>query len=247
MGKKEFISADRFYNAFVTEWETSVASGIFGIGHNPYQNLPAWTDLMLSPGQFLQRVMDRLSSLELPLLYRNQWYTVDALYVSGENLFPKKGEYPSSLQVLIEHEHGEDLEEEMWKLIHWRAPLKVIIGYDWSEIEKTTDARRSWAANKVTKLLKMLQTVNDSFLENPDTEYLFLMGRRFEAEPLSWTAFAVKSPSEGTPVVNTWGRSGINFTASTSHRPSPPTSITQGIEAPTILTRGEAAPPHEFQ
>jgi hypothetical protein len=68
----------------------------------------------------------------------------------------------------------------MWKLIHWRAPLKVIIAYDWSEVEKTTDARRIWAKTKIDRLWKMLLEANESFCENPATEYLLIMAGRIE-------------------------------------------------------------------
>ena len=54
--------------------------------------------------------------------------------------------------------------------MHWRAPLKVIIGYDWSEEEKTSAAKKVWAQNKILKLLQMLQSVNASFPENPNTD-----------------------------------------------------------------------------
>jgi hypothetical protein len=180
------MTAECFFKGFVSEWDAANASGEIHDGE-PFEDKTAWTSYMLKPGGFLNRVMDRLKTPDCPLYYRNEWYTVDALYVGGENLFQKDFIYPSSVKVLIEHEHSDNLEEEMWKLIHWRAPLKAIIAYDWSEQEKTTDTRQMWADNKVEKLLSMLRVVNQSFAENPATEYLFLIAQRQEPKgPIVW-------------------------------------------------------------
>ena len=37
---------------------------------------------------------------------------------------------PACLNVIIEDENNEDVEKGMWKLLMWRAPLKVLIFYD---------------------------------------------------------------------------------------------------------------------
>lgn len=180
------MTPESFYSAFVTEWNAAIASAEIHNGQ-PFEDKRAWTSFMLRTGGFLNRVMERLSTPEWPMYYRKEWYTVDALYVGGNDLFQSELSYPSSVKVLIEHELGDNVEEEMWKLLHWRAPLKVIIFYDWSEQEKTTEARRLWANNKVEKLQEMLQTVNEVFAENSATEYLFMIAGRTEANgPITW-------------------------------------------------------------
>ena len=63
------------------------------------------------------------------------------MFVGGEELFKNNLWYPSKLHVLIEHEHGESIEEEMWKLLFLRAPLKVLIFYDWDEAKKTKEEK----------------------------------------------------------------------------------------------------------
>jgi hypothetical protein len=177
-----------FYDAFTAEWEATESSVEF---HNglPFKNKPSWTSYMLAPNGFLNRVMRRLEDPNFPLCFKNEWYTVDALYIGGCDLYRKDLSYPSEVKAIIEHEWGDNLEEEMWKLIHWRSPLKVIIAYDWSEKEKTTEARRSWADNKIHTLLKMLQSANDFFSENTATQYLFLFAQHLEPNaPIRWRA-----------------------------------------------------------
>ena len=68
---------------------------------------------MQEPGGFLNRVMARLSSDEHPLYYKTEWYKVDALFVGGEDLHGKNHSYPAAVEAIIEHEFGEDLENEM--------------------------------------------------------------------------------------------------------------------------------------
>jgi hypothetical protein len=147
------ISAESFYEAFIREWEVARAEGDLEAGDNPWMDL-TWTRFIQEPGGFLERVMRRVETPGFPLHYRKEWYKVDALYVGGEDLFETNLNYPSSIQVLIEHEHNEDIEREMWNLLHWRAPLKVIISYDWSEEEKTTPARIGYMGRKIGNLLK---------------------------------------------------------------------------------------------
>ena len=87
--------------------------------------------------------------------------------------------YPSLLSVIIEHEHNlEKVEEEMWKLIFWRSPLKVLISYDWNDDEKTTANRKNKLLQKLEKLSKMLVSANKAYPESKNTEYLFIIGNR---------------------------------------------------------------------
>ncbi|HED38889.1 MAG TPA: hypothetical protein ENJ13_00495 [Chromatiales bacterium] len=133
---------------------------------------------------FLASIMTRLTENKTELEYKREYYTLDALYVGGENLYRQNRTYPSELNVLIEHEQGDNVEEEMWKLIFWRSPLKVIIFYDWNEYEKTTNARREWLDRKLIKLVDMLNKANAYFPENQETNYLFIIGNRVEKDQL---------------------------------------------------------------
>ena len=77
---------------------------------------------------FLKEVMERLRPKSERLEYvREKLSRIDAMFVGGEDLFRNNLEHPSKFHVLIEHEHNENFEKEMWKLIFLRAPLKVLI------------------------------------------------------------------------------------------------------------------------
>ena len=180
------ITSQNFLKAFLYEYNIQLRNNkkLF-LGQ--YRN----TDFMLRKDGFLENVMNRLQSKEQMLKYRREHYTIDAIFIGGTDLFMSDYWYPSELHVLIEHEMRENIEEEMWKLIHWRAPLKVIIFYDWDEDVKSTNLRIDWVNTKIKKLLEMLDTVNAFFPENVDTEYLFLIGNRMDVNSIPawrWTS-----------------------------------------------------------
>jgi len=186
MGINE-IGYKHFLDAFINEWNS-----VLGKSNDknllPYGNQSKWTEFILHENGFLNGVMQRLRYLVPSLEYKREYYTVDALYVGGENLFNENLWYPSEAHVLIEHEMGENIEEEMWKLIHWRSPLKVIMFYDWADSEKTTINRKAWLSDKLKKLDLMLREVNQFFAENENTEYLFIIGNQeTETSIVSWS------------------------------------------------------------
>lgn len=111
-----------------------------------------------------------------------EFYKLDLVYVSGKDLFREDLYYPSLLPVIIEHEHFNNVEEEMWKLIFWRSPLKVLISYDWNEDEKTTHRKRNWWTDKLKALSEMLTTANRDYPETEMTEYLFIIGNREDVQ-----------------------------------------------------------------
>ena len=91
------------------------------------------------------------------------------------------------MHALIEHELGENVEEEMWKLIFWRAPLKVLMFYDWADREKITDSRNRWLTGKLASLVRMLAEVDQFHAEDPRTQYVFLIcAREVPDDRLSW-------------------------------------------------------------
>ena len=171
------ISTNQFLDAFSSEWESRITQNKNCL-MSAYGDNRAWTDYMLSYGGFLHAVMKRLSGLVDRLDYSKEIYTIDAMFVGGEDMFRENLCYPSKLYALIEHEHGENLEEEMWKLIFWRAPLKVLIFYDWNEDQKTTSNRKEWASNKLSFLMGMRDKANSLVKEPEETEYLFLFANR---------------------------------------------------------------------
>lgn len=171
----ETITISQFLDAFSAEWKAHLNDKHDAL-MTAYEREKLWTDYMLSYGGFLNGVMLRLRENVRRLEYSKEIYTIDAMFVGGEDLFKKDLCYPAQIHVLIEHEHGMNIEEEMWKLIFWRAPLKVLIFYDWNEDAKETEKRKDWLSNKLIKLKKMLDVANQRFPEADKTEYLFVIG-----------------------------------------------------------------------
>ena len=175
-------TADQFIGAFSAQWNVEM--------ENPdnirpiYPAKRLWTKFMLGkkgPCQdsFLYRVSDRLN-----LQMAREWYTLDCVYYEEGSDVYGDGGYPACLQVLIEHENGEDVETEMYKLLMFRSPLKVLIFYDYDEDRKTTDGRRIWLHEKLETLLDMGQQVDGHWPEADNTEYLFLVGNREDENQL---------------------------------------------------------------
>ena len=179
-----------FLEAFLREWSSALRN-YTEKDLQPYRNRTKWSDFILSENGFLNRVMLSIRPLMPSLEYKREYYTIEALFVAGMDLFKEKYWYPSEVHALIEHEMDANVEEEMWKLLHWRSPLKVLIFYDWAEFEKTTEMRRAWLTNKLRKLNSMIQEVNAFFPENESTEYLFIIGKQETASSIvewSWAS-----------------------------------------------------------
>ena len=179
------FGANEFLDAFSKEWDGMIryrnADQL-----NPWEDGEAWDDLMLSDDGLLKRVMDRLLCFEPSLNYRREFSKIDVAYVGGKDLFRTGLGYPSELHALIEHEKGNYPDEEMWKLLYWRSPLKVIIFFDYPEDEKNTDGRKAWVNEKLSRFAWMYSAVNE-FHNESETDYVFLVGTRSNpGAPLKW-------------------------------------------------------------
>tara|TARA_R110002072_G_scaffold3149_9_gene23540 strand:- start:2510 stop:3334 length:825 start_codon:yes stop_codon:yes gene_type:complete len=170
------IDLNSFLIEFLNIWEDAIDSNKANILEK-FSSNKLWTEYMLGESGFLEKISNKFNVNERPVKFAKEYYTVDALFVGGKNIYGKKDSlnYPSNVYALIEHENAEDVETEMWKLIHMRSPLKVLIFYDYREDEKN---KINWAPEKVEVLLKMLDEVNEFNAESIGTEYLFLVGRK---------------------------------------------------------------------
>lgn len=195
------FNREDFLRAFQEEWLAQVHLAPEVLTSPEYPALGDWTRFVLGPGGLLEGVMLRLQRVVPNLSYIQGRYTVDCSYVGGKELFGSGMHYPSQIHCLIEHEHGNKVEEEMWKLIHWRAPLKVLIFYDWNQWEKTSESRREWLSMKLAKLWSMVRDVDAHFPENCTTEYLLLVGNRQQSnQPPIWS-FSVSETTGTQPFI----------------------------------------------
>lgn len=211
---QKVISSNQFLAAF-----QSVIARSGSDFQAAYANQRSRTERMLQAGGIMSGVCDELAkSQSIDLEYKQEWYTIDALFVSGkELLYPdspkdKNGSrlwYPSRLDVLIEHENGERLEEEMWKLLFWRAGLKVLIGYDYSEDEHDEPlgkrhpgkTKGDWAPDKLEFLRTMHREAGGG---DDDSEYLLLIGNReswSSANPVSWRFSRIDVPGQALQIL----------------------------------------------
>lgn len=124
-----------------------------------------------------------------------EWYAIDCVYFEErldlEEIFPGGG-YPARYDVIIEHENGEKVEEEWWKLLMWRAPLKVLIFNDFNDSEKEKiETRAKWLGGKLESLTCMARKAHKNWPGRKDEdEYLIVVGnRRNDDEPPRWRWF----------------------------------------------------------
>ena len=168
------VDSEEFLKAFSTEWSMRVRQTDKATIIKAFNFDNTWTEFMLSgTDAFLYKICQQLN-----MNYAEEWYRSDALFVSGENTHQEGLMYPSCVAVCIEHENAENVEEEMWKLLFWRSRLKVLIFYDYHADAKTSPSRKNWLETKINNLITMGKQVNFAFRENPQTEYLFLVGHR---------------------------------------------------------------------
>jgi len=177
------VASEDFRNAFAEQWAEDVTLRTNDI-LQAYPHEKPWTQYMLT-GQdsLLSRMLVRLApGAARPLAMTREFYTLDAVfYKTGETTYDPGGDalYPDCLRVLIEHENKGDVEREMYKLLMFRSPLKVLIFYDYRDDERDRNkAKATWLSKKLDTLQRMRTAVNRCCEEAVNTEYLFLIGNR---------------------------------------------------------------------
>jgi hypothetical protein len=175
------LSIEAFLKAFQIVWQNELKNPDSLAQKNPWNidNRGDWTKYILSKKNgLLSKMVPNLQEVDPNLAYTSEWYTVDGLFVGGVDLFREDLSYPSAIYTLIEHELDSNIEEEIWKLLHWRCPLKVLFFYDWAEDDKGTAARKDFIKEKVNTAIFMKNKVSEFWTENSSTQYLFLIGKR---------------------------------------------------------------------
>jgi len=197
------ISSQDFLKVFGLRWEELLSRmeqrAVFGA----YEDGSQWTAWMLGDANEkkvpvdLAEWMGKKGLLGLcgqdlrfePKQIRKEENRIDMMFVNGVSLFggnendPHWG-YASHLAVVIEHENKINLiQEEMWKLLFWRAPLKVIVTYDRPGLEPSKRCRE-----QLKRLLDMRNKVDACYSAKDNSEYLILVGRQDRSDGLpSWT------------------------------------------------------------
>lgn len=171
------VSAQCFLTAFNAQWEHDLAHNRQTLLRAAAQN-PTWTAYMLKgEDAFLRRVAARLN--RAMVVERDR---IDASYYDTQavtDLYPDWWQaYPARWDVLIEHENGNYPEEELYKLLMRRTPLKVVIFYDWAvSAQEGNPNYQQWLPEKLKDLFRIGRTVSAAWPEAENTEYLLLVGR----------------------------------------------------------------------
>jgi len=154
---------------------------------------PAWVEQLNSPlGCFLK---NRLGSDAWR--YQKEYRTIDLVLSNRPNL-PKPylwqgeeeearwgyGFHPEALDIVIEHEDACGISwQEMVKLVHVRAPLKVLITYT-KEVDirqGSMDYSKTLIERTRSMFLDIIQQTWTAFPEDPCTTYLLIIGQLDES------------------------------------------------------------------
>lgn len=190
---KKLITAQEFEEAFRSQWEEDRCSPKYEekinnliSGWDDKSNELCTTFMLGDKGEesgkkaFFYRVLQKLKGKDIDMEFtREKGNKFDGIYHRPESLLPQYKDYysPPCLDVLIEHENDYDrIEQEMWKLLMFRSPLKVLVSYDYSEKKKTTSHRRNFVEKKLNTLADMRRQVDEKWKEWEDTEYLIVIG-----------------------------------------------------------------------
>lgn len=93
---------------------------------------PGWPTLSVLQDTLL-RYGEKRGFTCVPERIRWEESRLDVILAGGDSAaWPGNFEFgwPASLAAIVEHERGDDLHTEIWKLLFWRADLKVLICYD---------------------------------------------------------------------------------------------------------------------
>lgn len=181
------MSAETFASIFVQEFSDRAMREGTDFAALWHAGGPSWTNLMVhSPDKssVLERTTTLWADRELvpQSISLHHWYTVDLMAVTP----PYQEDYWRCRPVaLIEHENRKDVETEVWKLAHWRAPLKVLVFYRFGQ---------SWLDDKLQVLKSIVKTAQSKCPEK-DVEYLFLAGYSDNGRVV-WLANSWRAPDQ---------------------------------------------------
>jgi hypothetical protein len=190
---------DLFLSAFASAFETRAASeGDLGA---VYRDARRWTSFMLGASSAheqegaLRAAASHWAGELAPDTFsvHTQWYTLDLSIVSPP--YDDARDYWATRTLLaVEHENGDDVETEMWKLAHWRADLSVLVFYDFAEADLDDRpyrdrslagvSRRNWLVRKLDLLTEIVTRIDRQGAER----HLLLIGCRDRGGAVRWRA-----------------------------------------------------------
>ena len=175
------MTPDEFRKAFDDTWRERVEDHEIQIEiGKAYQRNATWTRFMLGTRGvpcvftdcFLYAVGKRLGRS-----FCREYCSLDGVFYDKEPNLVDPGIYPAAFRAIIEHENGDRVEEEMWKLLMWRGPLKVLNFYDYHDDEKQrNETKVAWLDDKFQRLGRMAETMHRQWPEGTDSQYLFVVG-----------------------------------------------------------------------
>lgn len=114
-----------------------------------------------------------------------------------KNEHPVADAYPVGYPLLLECENDTAMAyQEMVKLTYYRAPLKVLVCYDYG-----SKSRWGYAKERLIKNFhEIIHQTNEWFPENPQTEYLLIIGTVQPTQWLLWSYMMYSFP-EGSVVM----------------------------------------------
>ena len=184
------VSVQDFLNAFSQQWNADRECRGRAL-RDACKKGKMSTDYMLKENSFFARLAEE--RLGQQVLLERQYLDVIYYTTKAHNIEHTPRPHPACFNVIIEHEIGEKVEEEMWKLLMWRAPLKVLVWYD--RQAPGLDA-------KLRQLDALRQEVNREWPEADKTTYLFLVGQPQEGNelPLWWYSYCDSSEKTRRPL-----------------------------------------------
>lgn len=202
MDGTDTISAGCFKQAFLEVWgvlESTYDSRLV----DWYVDNSAWSDFMLKgkergpTGGFVTALCEAISR-QLPhmrLRVDPERHRVDAFLRALSD--QEECYYNDEYLVMIEHENNRlSVHEEMWKLLHWRIPLKVLIFYDYAHADRALPLNKgSWLEGCLVRLGDMSRRYRAA---GHGDSYLLIVGSREQRdgrERIEWKFFEYR----GTP------------------------------------------------
>jgi hypothetical protein len=189
------ITEAEFLDAFADEWFSAIDGARVPLA-GPFGDRVSWKQFIEGDFGLFARVLARIGDKR-----HDQWYGREiAFRFDGAYCTDADSRYPVLFAALLENELNNDPEREMQKLIFARAPLKVLLFYDWGEFEKTTESRQQWVENKLSWFASALTKANEFCPEAAAVSYVFLIGRRPTPEAVLEWDLATNSSLLPTPL-----------------------------------------------